>query len=160
MEAWCDSSRFYSWSYQSFRKYVFPFENVTALEHESCFTESICAAHKLGSDAREGLQNEQKHPFGMKKLYENHWIQIFCPMGVATSSTKLEQTPLKVPCSSYWNHFWNEVTSTVRAARAIGLCEATEKRPALTRTSTMRMVPNLPSKTVEERRGKGYGKHI
>jgi hypothetical protein len=41
-----------------------------------------------------------------------------------------DTTPLKVPCSPHWNHFWNEVTSTVRAARVIGLCEATEKRPA------------------------------
>jgi hypothetical protein len=41
-----------------------------------------------------------------------------------------DTTPTQGALFPHWNHFWNEVTSTVRAARVIGLCEATEKRPA------------------------------
>ena len=54
----------------------------------------------------------------------------FCTVGGRNFLDRTDTTPLKVPCSPYWNHFWNEVTLTVRAARVIGLCEATEKRPA------------------------------
>ena len=54
----------------------------------------------------------------------------FCTDGGRYFLDQTETTQLKMSCSSYWNHFWNEVTSTVRAARVIGLCEATEKRPA------------------------------
>ena len=38
--------------------------------------------------------------------------------------------PLLVPCFFHRNHFWNEVTAPVRAARVIELCGATDKHLA------------------------------
>jgi hypothetical protein len=43
--------------------------------------------------------------------------------------------PLLVPCFFHRNHVWNDVTSSVRASRVIGLCGAMDKRPARERTN-------------------------
>ena len=109
--------------------------------HFSCLTRMPWGTHTLliVGLSREGSISERTV---LGRPFRCHSTTLECKVQVTGGAANRRQinlksrtTPLKVSCFFHRNHFWNEVTSSVRASRVTELCGATDKRPARERTN-------------------------